>query len=74
MQALGRMHLILGAVVITIGLLLVSGAKIPFLGRLPGDIRVERENFSCSFPIITSLLVSVILTLILSAVAGLLNR
>ena len=68
------MLLILGAVVITTGLLLVLGAKIPFLGRLPGDIRIERENFSCSFPIITSILVSVILTLILSAVAGLLNR
>ena len=64
----------MGAVVIAIGLLLVFGAKIPFLGRLPGDIRIERDDFSCSFPIVTSILVSVMLTLILGAVAGLLNR
>jgi len=74
MQEMGRMLLILGAVIIVIGLLLIFAGKIPFLGRLPGDIRIERENFSCSFPIVTCLLVSLILTLILNLIARLMNR
>lgn len=36
------------------------------LGHLPGDIRIERENFSCSLPIISSLVISVVLTLIIN--------
>ena len=74
MQEMGRMLLILGAVIIVIGLLLIFAGKIPFLGRLPGDIRIERENFSCSFPIVTCLLVSLILTLILNLIARLMKR
>lgn len=39
--------------------------KIPFLGKLPGDIRIEKENFRFYFPITTSILVSVLISLIL---------
>jgi ribose/xylose/arabinose/galactoside ABC-type transport system permease subunit len=56
---------------ITLGLLLLAAglawpwlAKLPW-GRLPGDISIEREGFSFHFPIVTSLLVSVLLTLLL---------
>ena len=44
------------------GLLIIFAGKIPFLGRLPGDIRIERENFSFYFPLASSLLVSLLLS------------
>ena len=44
------------------------------LGRLPGDIKIDRENFSCSIPIISSLLISVVLTLIINPPASITNK
>jgi membrane protein implicated in regulation of membrane protease activity len=60
----GRLLIILGVVLILAGLLLTYGGRIPWLGKLPGDIRIERENFSFYFPLATSLLVSLILSLL----------
>ena len=71
---LGRMLLILGGILALAGLVLTLGPKIPFLGRLPGDIRVQRENFSCSFPLATSLLLSLVLTLLLNVVLRVLRK
>ena len=68
------MLLIVGAVIIVLGLILLFVGKLPFLGRLPGDIRIERENLTRSFPIVASVEVGPILTLILSLGARLLNR
>lgn len=50
---------------IVIGLVLQYSNKIPFLGKLPGDIRIEKENVKVYIPITTSILISVVLTLIL---------
>jgi hypothetical protein len=53
--------------VIAGGLLVLSGSlgdKVPFLGRLPGDIHVQRGNWSFYFPLTTSILVSIVLTLL----------
>jgi hypothetical protein len=55
----------LGVALILIGLLFWSGG-LSWFGRLPGDIRIERGNFSFYFPIVTCIVVSVILTLIFS--------
>lgn len=60
----GRLLIILGVVLILAGLLLTYGGRIPWLGRLPGDIRIERENFSFYFPLASSLLVSLLLSLL----------
>jgi hypothetical protein len=60
----GRMLMIAGAVILAIGALFSFGARIPWLGRLPGDIVIERENFRFYFPIVTSILISIILTLL----------
>ena len=49
-----------GAVLIGVGLAVLFADKIPFLGRLPGDIRIERENFTLFFPLGTCLLVSIL--------------
>jgi DUF2905 family protein len=70
MADIGRMLVLLGVVLIVVGSVLwVTGAvggKVPFLGRLPGDIHVQRGNWSVYFPLTTSILLSVVLTLILS--------
>jgi hypothetical protein len=60
------MLLLLGLVFVVIGLLLVLGPKIPFLGKLPGDIVIRRGNFTFYFPLATSIVISVILTLLFS--------
>jgi Protein of unknown function (DUF2905) len=61
------MLLVMGAVLAVIGLGLVLAERFPGLriGRLPGDIRVERGNFRFYFPLATSIVVSVLLTLVL---------
>jgi hypothetical protein len=59
----GWMLLVLG-LVIAGGLVWILAPSIPWLGRLPGDIRIERENFRFSFPLVTCLLLSVVLSLV----------
>ncbi len=61
--ALGKMLILFGVFIIVIGLLLVIGEKIPWLGRLPGDILIKKEKFTFYFPLTTSILISIILTL-----------
>ena len=62
---MGRLLIILGVLFIVAGIVVTYYDKIPFLGKLPGDIRVERENFKLYFPITTSVLLSVLISLIL---------
>ena len=61
---LGKMLILLGVFIILIGILLVIGEKIPWIGRLPGDIIIRKKNFPFYFPIVTSILISIILTLL----------
>lgn len=61
-SAIGLMLIFLGAVLAVAGLILYLGGNFGFLGKLPGDIRVERDNVSFYFPITTSILISIILT------------
>jgi Protein of unknown function (DUF2905) len=70
MTELGKILLGLGLVMVLLGvILLVVGSlsgKVPWIGRLPGDIYIERGNFRFYFPLATSILVSIILTLLLA--------
>jgi hypothetical protein len=68
---LGRLLLLLAVVLGAVGLLLYTGKLPGFLGRLPGDIRIERDHFRIYLPISTSLLISVVLSLLLYAVSRL---
>ena len=68
MPDLGKALIMVGAVIVVVGLALSFGPRIPFLGRLPGDIAVNRGNVHFYFPIVTSLILSVVLTLILNIV------
>jgi uncharacterized membrane protein YkgB len=61
---LGKMLILLGVFIILIGVLLLIGEKIPWIGRLPGDIIIRKKNFTFYFPIVTSILISIILTLL----------
>jgi hypothetical protein len=60
----GWLLLIVGLLIGGIGLVWILAPSIPWLGRLPGDIRIERENFRFYFPIVTCLLVSLALSLL----------
>jgi len=61
---LGKMFILLGVFIILVGVLLLVGEKIPWIGRLPGDILIKKEKFTFYFPITTSILISIILTLL----------
>jgi hypothetical protein len=63
---LGRGLLVLGLIIAAAGALLMAAPKLPWLGHLPGDIHMERENFSLHVPIVTCLVVSVLATLLLN--------
>lgn len=66
MPAIGKMLIVIGIILAAVGTLFLFAEKIPYLGRLPGDIYVRREKFSFYFPITTSIVISIILTLIFS--------
>jgi hypothetical protein len=65
MASFGRMLVFFGILLVVVGLILSIGAKIPWLGQLPGDIYIQRERFTFYFPLATCLLLSLILTLVL---------
>ncbi len=70
MESMGRMLLLFGGILVVLGLVLTFVGKIPWIGRLPGDIRIEKENFSFYFPIATCIILSIILTLIFNLFGG----
>jgi hypothetical protein len=65
-DSLGKLLILFGVVLAAVGGLLLLVGKVPFLGRLPGDIVIRRENWSFYFPLTTSIVISVLLTLIFS--------
>jgi hypothetical protein len=76
----GKLLLIAGIGLALLGGLLILGARFlngerpPWLGQLPGDIRIERKGFSCYFPLVTSILISLLLTVVLNIIVRLLRR
>jgi len=65
-DSLGKLLILFGVVLALLGGLLLLVGKVPLLGRLPGDIIVRRENWSVYFPLTTSIVISVLLTLLFS--------
>lgn len=65
MQGLGKSLIVFGLIIAALGVVLTFAGKVPWVGRLPGDIYVKRDNFTFYFPLATSILISVILSLIL---------
>jgi hypothetical protein len=66
MPAIGKILIAAGVILIIVGLAYLFADKIPFLGKLPGDIYVKKEGFSFYFPITTSIIISIILTILFS--------
>ncbi len=64
MQELGKALIVFGIILVGLGLFLTFFHKIPLVGKLPGDILVQKKNFSFYFPITTSILISIILSLL----------
>jgi len=64
MNDIGKALIVLGIALILVGALFSLGGKLPWLGRLPGDIDIKREHFRFYFPVTTCLIISVILTLL----------
>lgn len=64
MQDMGKALIVLGLILAAAGILIAYGGKIPFLGKLPGDIRIERENFTLFFPLGTCLAISIVVSLL----------
>jgi hypothetical protein len=65
MSDLGRLLIALGVLLIIVGAVFLLAPKIPWLGKLPGDISYKRGNFTFYFPLGTCILISIVLTLLL---------
>jgi hypothetical protein len=66
MRELGKLVVIIGIIMALLGLVMWSGFAPKWLGRLPGDIRIEREHSAFYFPIVTCIILSIVLSLLLS--------
>ncbi len=66
MPEIGRLLIIVGGFILVVGLFLSLGLRIPFVGKLPGDISIDRGNVHFYFPVVTCLLLSLVLTVLLS--------
>lgn len=65
LEPLARAFICLGVILSGIGVVLLLGPKVPWLGRLPGDIAIQRDGFSFYFPLTSCLLASVLLSALL---------
>ncbi len=66
MEPLGRLLIISGLLIALVGAGMLLVPRLPWVGRLPGDIHVHREGFSFHFPIVTCIVLSIILTVVLN--------
>lgn len=62
MVTLGKNLVLFGTIIVVAGLLLLVAPKIPYIGKLPGDIHIKKENFEFYFPLTTSILISIVLS------------
>lgn len=74
LAAIGKLLLIVGGTLVLLGGLLWLISKVPFLGRLPGDVRIEKPGFTCLIPLASSIILSIVLTVVLNIILRLINR
>lgn len=65
-EGFAKLLILFGLVLAALGGLLLLVGKIPFIGRLPGDFTIQRENFTFYFPLASSIVISILLTLFFS--------
>ncbi len=66
MNDFGKILIFFGLVLVAVGLIFLLGPKIPWLGKLPGDITIKKDNFTFYFPLATSIVISILLTILFS--------
>lgn len=71
---MGKWVMLIGGALVLLGGLMWLLSKIPFLGRLPGDIRIEKPGFTCLVPLASSIILSILLTIVVNVIARLLRR
>ena len=64
----------MGLLIALLGLVFILAPRVPFLGRLPGDITIQRDGFSCFFPLATMIVLSILLSLLLTLISWLTRR
>jgi hypothetical protein len=65
MSSFGKILVVFGSVIVLLGVFLMYFDKIPFIGKLPGDIKIEKDNFRFYFPLMTCIIISVIVSAIM---------
>ena len=73
MASLGKIIVLFGFITVGIGLLMMFSDKLPFIGKLPGDINIKKDDFQLYIPVTTSILLSVIISAVLWLIS-LLNK
>ncbi len=65
MHDIGRFLIIVGIIIVAVGGLFLLSGRLPWIGKLPGDLIIQRKNFTLYFPLATSILLSIIISLVL---------
>jgi len=73
-DTMGKTLVVIGVALAALGGLVWLLSKAPFLGNLPGDIRIERPGMTCLIPLASSILISIVLTIVLNIVVRIINR
>lgn len=73
-EPVGKFLILIGVFITVLGLFLAFWSRIPFLGKLPGDIFVQKGNFQFFFPIVTCLVISGLLTILINSIMRLLGK
>ena len=73
-DTIGKALVVIGVALAALGGLVWLLSKVPFLGNLPGDIRIERPGMTCLVPLASSILISIVLTIVLNIVVRIINR
>jgi uncharacterized protein HemY len=73
-ESLGKILVIFGVIIVIVGVILMFFDKIPVIGKLPGDIKIEKDNFKFYFPITTCIIISIIVNLVLFLISYLTKK
>jgi hypothetical protein len=73
-DTIGKSLVLIGAGLVVLGGLVWLVSKVPFLGHLPGDVRIERPGFTCLVPLASSIVLSIVLTILLNVIVQIINR
>ena len=74
MEDIGRILILVGVLIAIVGGSLMLFGKIPGFGKLPGDIVIQRNNFTCMVPLVDSVLLSIVLTIVLNLIFRIINK